>query len=191
MNLKQAQILDAAFNLFYNHGFHAVGINEIIKEANVAKKTLYNHFPSKNELILATLEQHHQKIMLHINTKLTLAVPGKDAILVLFECLDSWLNDQANELPVFNGCYFNKAHAEFSAVNPVITSFCISHKQNIKAIFQDQVNDFEDDAEKNKLLTDLLILLREGVLSDTLSLTKKNNAAQAIRFIENLLRFKR
>lgn len=191
MNLKQRQILDAAFDLFYQRGFHAVGINEIIKQANVAKKTLYNHFPSKDDLILATLELHHQDIVQDINAKLTLAVPGKDAILVLFECLDTWLNDQTNELPVFNGCYFNKAHAEFSTINPDITSFCISHKQSIKTIFQEQVNDFEDDAEKNKLLTDLLILLREGVLSDTQSLTKKNNAAQAIRFIENLLRFKR
>ena len=41
--------------MFYTKGLHAVGINEILAESNVAKKTLYNHFASKDELICACL----------------------------------------------------------------------------------------------------------------------------------------
>ena len=192
MNIKQQQILNAAFTLFYQRGFHAVGINEIIKKANVAKKTLYHHFPSKNELIIATLELHHQQIIQHLEQSIECSVPGKDCILVIFEQLSTWIEDKAEELPTFNGCYFNQAYSEFSVIDPGITATCLSHKEAFKNILQKQVDDFESDADKNQLLVDLLILLKEGVIANAMIFTKNNNSAQqAIHYIENILRFKR
>ena len=191
MNIKQQQILNAAFTLFYQRGFHAIGINEIIKKANVAKKTLYHHFPSKNELIIATLELHHQQIIQHLEQSIERSVPGKDCILVIFEQLSAWIEDKAEELPTFNGCYFNQAYSEFSVVDPDITTTCLSHKAAFKNILQKQVDDFESDADKNKLLVDLLILLKEGVFANAMIFTKNNSAQQAIYYIENILRFKR
>ena len=191
MNIKQKQILDAAFDLFYTRGFHAVGINEIIKAANVAKKTLYNHFSSKDDLIIATLTQHHEQIMQQLQQGLTFAVPGKDSLLIVFEVLDAWIQNQQTELPKFNGCYFNQAFSEFSAINEDISSLCLKHKQSYKDIFTEHVNDFEDNQEKQQLLIDLLVLLHEGSLSNSHVLTQKNSAQQAMRYIENVLRFKR
>lgn len=191
MNIKRKKILDAAFNLFYQRGFHAIGINEIIQQANVAKKTLYNHFQSKDELILATLELHHQLIMQQLKQKLKFSVPGKDSILIIFELLDEWINGEIKALPTFNGCYFTQAHVEFSTINPEITSFCLSHKQDFQSIFQSQANDFENNIQKNQLVVDLLVLLKEGVINNAQMLSQKNSAQQAMRYIENMLRFKR
>src|SRR5260370_41143710 len=50
------RLLDAASELFYEHGVHTVGIDTIIERAAVAKATLYSAFGSKEELVRAYLE---------------------------------------------------------------------------------------------------------------------------------------
>lgn len=54
------RLLDTATRLFYTEGIRAVGIDRIIAEAGVAKATFYNHFPSKDDLVLAYLEEQDQ-----------------------------------------------------------------------------------------------------------------------------------
>lgn len=51
------RLLDTATRLFYEGGIHAIGIDRIIAEAGVAKATFYNHFPSKDDLVLAYLKE--------------------------------------------------------------------------------------------------------------------------------------
>ena len=51
------KILQTANQLFYNEGIHAVGVNRIVEEAAVTRVTLYRHFPSKDDLIAAYLDE--------------------------------------------------------------------------------------------------------------------------------------
>jgi AcrR family transcriptional regulator len=56
-------ILETADRLFYQDGLHAVGIDRIIAEAEVAKMSLYKHFPSKDDLILAVLKHREEGVL--------------------------------------------------------------------------------------------------------------------------------
>lgn len=55
------RLLETATRLFYTEGIHAVGIDRIIAEAGVAKATFYNHFPSKDDLVLAYVEEQDRQ----------------------------------------------------------------------------------------------------------------------------------
>src|SRR3954471_15662598 len=57
------RILETADRLFYQAGVRAVGIDRIIAEAGVAKMSLYKHFPSKDDLILAVLKHREQSVL--------------------------------------------------------------------------------------------------------------------------------
>jgi AcrR family transcriptional regulator len=54
------RILDAAYDLFAHRGVQAVGIDAIVEQSGVARQTLYRHFASKQELVLAFLERREE-----------------------------------------------------------------------------------------------------------------------------------
>ncbi len=191
MNDKKRSIVESALNLFYKKGIHAVGINEIITVAGVAKKTLYNHFKSKDELILATLKYRDQLFMDWLTQQLNKAELGKDALLALFEALDDWFNGRVQGLGEFKGCYFINTSAEYGHFNRQIYSACKEHKDKIKALVQVHVDSFEENAQKNALLVDTICLLKEGAITTALVQRNLASAQNANAIVENILRFKR
>jgi len=191
MNNKKRHIIEVAFLLFYNKGIHAVGINEIIKTASIAKKTLYNHFLSKDELIVATLIYRDQLEIGHLKFKLASAERGKDALLALFELLNEIINSRDNTLGAFRGDYFNNCCAEYAQKNHLIYETCQAHKTSIREIIQGHVDSFEKNPEKNRRLVNNIILLKEGVINDALIANNLHSAIDAGQCVENLLRFKR
>ena len=191
MNHKKRHIIEVAFSLFYHKGIHAVGINEIIKTAVVAKKTLYNHFVSKDELIVATLIYRDQLEINHLKFRLANAEMGKDALLVLFELLDDFINNRDTTLGKFRGDYFNNSCAEYAQTSQSVYMACQSHKEAIKNIIKTHVDSFEENPAKNKFLIDTIFLLKEGVINNALVQGNLNSALEATACVENLLRFKR
>ena len=191
MNNKKRHIIEVAFLLFYHKGIHAVGINELIKKAGIAKKTLYNHFVSKDELIVATLIYRDQLEVSHLKFRLASAEVGKDALLVLFEFLDDFINNRDATLGDFRGDYFNNSSAEYAQTNPLVYDTCQSHKATIQGIIKKHVDSFEQNPEKNQFLIDTIILLKEGVINTALVQGNLNSARNATDCVENLLRFKR
>ncbi len=61
MSTAKDEILDAAASMFYDQGINSTGINSIIARANVAKMSLYNHFPTKADLVSAYIAARHQE----------------------------------------------------------------------------------------------------------------------------------
>ena len=103
------KILETAEGLFYAQGFRAIGVDMIVEKSGVAKMTLYRHFPSKDDLIVAYLQDSHEASVGWINS-LIAPYPddGRAAIIALFEGLAY----QARQ-PTCYGCTFVVAASEF------------------------------------------------------------------------------
>jgi AcrR family transcriptional regulator len=99
---KAEQILAAADKLFYTQGIRAVGVDAVAAEAGVSKRTLYNHYPTKDALIAAYLTARFR----HIAPS---DAPAAEQILGIFERLERVFGR-----PDFRGCPFVNAVAEIS-----------------------------------------------------------------------------
>jgi len=94
MSQKRQQLIDTALELFYRNGIHSIGINEVLHTSGVAKRTLYSHFKSKDELVLAALTQRHQVFVDWLQTKLALSTNDQTLTQILFDALASWFRVQ-------------------------------------------------------------------------------------------------
>ena len=101
------RLLDAASELFYEHGVHTVGIDTIIERAAVAKATLYSAFGSKEELVRAYLEARHASRRAAVLAEMALHDDPRGKLLALFDVLVTTLKQ-----PGFRGCAFANASAE-------------------------------------------------------------------------------
>src|SRR4051812_32457920 len=72
-SLKRDRLLATAWRLFYQEGYRAVGIDTLLAEAGVAKMTLYNHFVSKEELIVAVLEKRSLDLLATVDASIAKA----------------------------------------------------------------------------------------------------------------------
>jgi AcrR family transcriptional regulator len=101
------RLLDAASELFYEHGVHTVGIDAIIDHAGVAKASLYSAFGSKEELVRAYLEARHAARRETVLAAMGKHQDPKGKLLALFDVLITTVKQ-----PRFRGCAFANASAE-------------------------------------------------------------------------------
>jgi AcrR family transcriptional regulator len=104
------RIQETADRLFYRDGIRAVGIDRIIAEANVAKMSLYKHFPSKDDLILAVLRHREEGVFEFFRSATERhARKVKNPLRAFFAALKEWF-----ETPGFRGCAFQNAAVELA-----------------------------------------------------------------------------
>jgi AcrR family transcriptional regulator len=101
------RLLDAASELFYEHGVHIVGIDTIIERAAVAKATLYSAFGSKEELVRAYLQARHASRRATVLAEMAMHDDPGGTLLALFDVLVTTVRQ-----PAFRGCAFANASAE-------------------------------------------------------------------------------
>lgn len=101
------RILDIAGGLFAREGIRAVGIDRIIAEADIAKATLYRHYGSKEDLVLAYLAERHRVVMAGLHEVLALHDAPRAQIAEIFDRLHHKASN-----PEFRGCAFGLAVAE-------------------------------------------------------------------------------
>ncbi|MDP2635394.1 MULTISPECIES: TetR/AcrR family transcriptional regulator [unclassified Pseudoalteromonas] len=164
---KRTQIVNTALALFYNKGIHAVGINEVIQAAKVAKKTLYNHFSSKDELICACLVVRDERFNRWLKAQLIYAKTPFEVADALFNALSLWINNQVDELGNFNGCFFINTAAEFPLETDPIARLCSKHKQTVLKIIYDALiltTQLKESPAEAEQLSKLLMTLKEGII---------------------------
>jgi AcrR family transcriptional regulator len=122
------RILETADRLFYQHGLRSVGIDRIIAEAAVAKMSLYNHFPSKDDLILAVLKYREEKIGEFFGAAMEQhGQRTRDQLRAFFAALKDWF-----ETPDFRGCAFQNAAVELADPAHAGTQFVRDHKRRFQ-----------------------------------------------------------
>lgn len=155
---RREHLVDTAINLFAEHGYHATGIDMILAEAGVSKKTLYRHFRSKEELILAALRKYdglfRNDFMRQVEAR---ADDPADRLLAIFDVAADWF-EQRN----FYGCIFINAIGEYSAADSPIRQACKDFKALMRRYVEDlcQALDVADPAG----LADELAMLLEGAI---------------------------
>ena len=103
------RILSTAYTLFSQHGIRAVGVDTIIEQSGVAKMTVYRHFRSKDDLVLAVLERREElwtRGWLQADVRRRAEDPG-ERLLAIFDVFDGWFRRRS-----FEGCLFVNALLE-------------------------------------------------------------------------------
>ncbi len=174
--------LDVAYDLFSRHGFHAVGLDRILSEVGVTKTTFYNHFESKDDLILMVLRQRDE-IERKVLREMIRTKGGRsayDQLHALFDVLHEILTDDE-----FRGCLFITAAAEFPSPFEPAHQAAAEHKRAVHDMLHDlAVNAGAEDPRK---LADQLTLLFEGAVVVRLVTNNRDAALLARQAAEMVL----
>lgn len=120
-------LVSTAVDLFCQHGIHGVGIDWIIEEAGVAKATLYRHFPSKDDLVVAALQCASRAGQLALITAVeSAATTARKRFLALPAITAQSTN---------HGCVFNLAAQEFPTRSHSVHKESITHKRAMRALY--------------------------------------------------------
>ena len=124
------RILNTAYELFSRRGIRAVGVDEVIKRADVAKATLYRHFPSKDDLVVAFLERREQlwtQEWLAREARRRGSAP-EEQLLAIFDVFDEWFGAED-----FEACSFINVLLELGPRHPAGDA-SVRHLRNIRAV---------------------------------------------------------
>ena len=125
------RILCAAYELFGRRGIRAVGTDEVIARAGVAKATLYRHFATKNDLVLAVLERREQ-LWTHGLIEAQSGLLGdtpEEQLLAIFDVMHDWFQSRDG----YEGCSFINVLLELGADHPAGRA-SVAHIDNVRAI---------------------------------------------------------
>lgn len=147
--LKQ-QIAASLEDVFSQFGFAEPSVSQLQKACDVSLRTLYKHFPSKEEMIVAALDYRHQRYLSFLEQDTT-SLSATESVLCIFDRLQQWMEQYAP-----NGCMSMNAIAAFPE-NEAIKDAVDKHKQQVKHYLGNV-------CQRPDLATQLFIL-HEGVSS--------------------------
>ncbi|NKB38697.1 MAG: TetR family transcriptional regulator [Gammaproteobacteria bacterium] len=180
MSKKRQELIDTAIRLFGQHGFHATGIDWIAEEANVSKKTMYQHFRSKDELIVAALK-HHDGLFRNFFMRAVedSAETPYERLIAIFDVAHAWFSQHD-----FYGCMFINAIGEYSNKNTAIQQTCIEFKRLMSSYIEELANllAVENPVE---LASELAILLEGSIV--TAQVSRNPNAASTAKKAAKIL----
>jgi AcrR family transcriptional regulator len=177
----RGRLVATAVELFYRHGFNAVGLDRVIEEAGVTKTTFYKHFDSKNDLMVAAVEM--RDVWALDAWRQAQSLGGNEAraqLLALFDVLDVWFNDED-----FGGCMFLNVASEFPNPHDPVHRAAAKHK----VANWEMVRDLADRAGAvgPESFADLYMIAFEGALV-LRQVYGRNDAARSARpIVEQLL----
>ena len=169
------RILETADRLFYLRGIRAVGVDTIAAEIGISKRTLYNHFPSKDELIAAYLRRR-------FNQPPASDKPPAEQILSNF----AWLERSLSSKKEYRGCAYLNALAELGDDERESRDLAASFKESRRLWFRDLLSKLDVD-DPDTLATQLSLLV-DGAYSAMLTRRDPSSTRAAIAAARVLLK---
>jgi len=147
------RILETADRLFYLQGIRAIGVDTIAAEVGISKRTLYNHFPSKDALISAYLARRF--VAPRPSQK-----PPAEQILGTFDSLERRFSAKD-----FRGCPFVNAVAELGSEDQSVRRIAVAFKESRRLWFRDLLLQL-GVADAEGLATQLTLLVDGSIAQD-------------------------
>ncbi len=159
MKKVKERIIETAHDLFYNQGYRNTGINQVIEEAQVAKASLYQHFPSKEDLCISYLQ--YRASLSTFKEKVGLATTKEETVLKIYEYLTDFLTNGN-----FRGCAYQNIVSE---VRPQEDARVLAEVKRIKSVTRQyfqrlMAQDPNNITEKEERLGDQMVVLFEGAM---------------------------
>jgi AcrR family transcriptional regulator len=125
---RRNELIDAAMRVFSRKGFHTSNLDDILEEGGISRMTLYNHFKSKDELIIAAMQRKdelfNQQLQAYLDSRK--ASSPQERILAIFDYFEQWFSS-----PEFSGCLFINVSAEFFDADCEQRRLAATHKQEL------------------------------------------------------------
>jgi len=172
------KILDTAERLFYGQGYGNTGINQIIEEADIAKASLYKHFETKTDLLVAYVQRTHERWIERLENAINKISDPREKILAIFDH-----HIERQEKRQFGGCPFIKINDEAGMSDPRVLAQIQTTKIHSKEFIKTVV---ANSGHKNELsdeeLTETIYMMLEGSIV-TASVFKSPDSIMAAKEI--------
>jgi AcrR family transcriptional regulator len=171
------RLVATAVDLFYRHGFGAVGIDRVIDAAGVTKTTFYKHFESKEDLMVAAVQRQQEWESIAWNRAVQSIAGDEPAqqFIGMIDVLDAWFNE-----PEFHGCMFMNAAAEFPNPHDPVHQAAAARHSRVRQQRIDLAQQAGADDAAAATFVDCFTALIEGALIMRQT-QARNDAARVIR----------
>jgi AcrR family transcriptional regulator len=172
--LARDKVFEVAADLFYRKGVRAVGVDAIVKQADFAKISLYRSFPSKDDLVVAYLEERNAAFWRQWDEAFA---RYRDDPRAQLHAIMSYLAQRTGQ-PGYRGCPFINYCAEFPEVSHPGRRVAESNKREMRRRFAEIAEAL--GAPRPKQLADSLLLLVDGAYAISQTLGGPHGPGQAI-----------
>ena len=149
------KLLQTAAHLYYQHGYRSIGVDTIAAESGIGKMTLYRHYPSKDDLIVAYLNASNRLFWEQFEQITITAPTAREKIVAFFDALQDYVLS-----PACYGCPFINVAAEYPEAGYAGHQVALEHKQSVLARFRQLAE--EAGARQPESVANALFLLMDG-----------------------------
>ena len=149
------KLFQTAAHLFYQHGYRATGVDTIAAESGIGKMTLYRHYPSKDDLIVAYLRESDAEFWKMFEQITQEVSDPREKLLAFFTDLQDYVSS-----PACYGCPFLNVATEYPGIDHAGHQIALEHKQAVRARFMQLAQ--ESGARQPEALANGLYLLMDG-----------------------------
>ncbi len=149
------RLFQTAARLFFRHGYRAVGVDTLAAESGIGKMTLYRHYPSKDDLIVAYLQESDRDFWAKFEKLTEAATAPREKLLAYFQGLQAYV-----VTPACHGCPFLNVATEYPETGFPGHEVALRHKQAVRARFEQLAQ--AAGARQPEALASALVLLMDG-----------------------------